>query len=73
LSSVGTANCRQAEVHSAALLGQKEIRTVIITALSRKDDIHRTIREAYPFVQEVLVPDFEIRPEGIVPKLRALS
>jgi len=61
------------EVHSAALLGQKEIRTVIITALSRKDDIHRTIREAYPFVQEVLVPDFEIRPEGIVPKLRALS
>jgi anaerobic magnesium-protoporphyrin IX monomethyl ester cyclase len=61
------------EVHPTALLGQQEIRTVIITALSRKEDIHRMIRNSYPSVQDVLVPDFEIRSEGIVPKLRVLN
>lgn len=51
----------------------KNIRTVLITALSRKDDIYDTICERYHSVERVYCPDIEITHEGVVPVLRPIA
>ncbi len=58
------------EVHSPDEIARSGIKSVIITALSRKDDIHATLRDNYPSVETVLVPSFEITGSGIVPMLK---
>jgi len=55
------------------IIAGKNIKTVLITALSRKDDIYETICERYPSVERVLYPDFEITEDGVVPVLRPMG
>jgi len=59
-------------VHSPDIIMHRGINTVIITALSRKDDIHKAIRARYPSVKTVLAPSFRLDSEGIVPILETL-
>ena len=57
-------------VYSPDAILRSNIKTVIITALSRKDEICATIRKQYPLVNRILVPAFDITPDGIVPILQ---
>ena len=51
---------------------QNDIKTVVITALSRKDEIHVTLRGNYHSVEQILIPAFDITKDGIVPILRQM-
>ncbi|SPF48678.1 Radical SAM domain protein [Syntrophobacter sp. SbD1] len=57
-------------VHPPDVIARDGIQTVIIMALSRKNEIHATLRGSYPSVKNVLVPSFEITGNGIVPILQ---
>jgi len=59
-------------VHSPKALSNMNIKTVIIMALSRKEEIHATLSREHPQVQTVLIPAFYTRKEGIVPILTPL-
>lgn len=61
------------KVDSPDLIAAKSIRTVIITALSRKYDIYDILRSNYPSVERILIPDFDITKEGIVPILQPFN
>ncbi len=58
------------QIHSPDIILQNNIKTVVITALSRKDDIHAALQEDYPCVEHVLIPAFNITTDGIIPILR---
>lgn len=60
-------------VHSPEIITRNGIQKVIITTLSRKDDIYETLRSSYPSVNTVLIPSFTITDEGIVPILRPIQ
>jgi len=59
-------------VHSPEVIEQHSINIVIITALTRKEDICLSIRKNYPFIEDVLIPAFNITEKGIVPLLKTL-
>ncbi|NVN89004.1 MAG: cobalamin B12-binding domain-containing protein [Desulfuromonadales bacterium] len=61
------------EVQAADVIVRKRIETVIITALSRKAEIHATLTATFPSVRRILVPTFDITPEGVVPRLRTVE
>ncbi|HYA42715.1 MAG TPA: radical SAM protein, partial [Syntrophobacteraceae bacterium] len=58
------------KIHSPDIIVQDNIRTVVITALSRKEEIRATLESDYHTVEIVLVPDFDILELGIVPVLK---
>lgn len=60
------------KIQSPDILSQTNIKTVIITALSRKDDIRNTIIKNHPSVEHIFVPAFDVTEKGIVPVLRPL-
>jgi radical SAM superfamily enzyme YgiQ (UPF0313 family) len=57
-------------VHSPDIIARNGIQTVIITALSRKNEIYETLRSSFPLVENVLIPSFDITSNGIVPVLQ---
>jgi len=59
-------------INSPQTLDNDNMQTVIITALSRKDEIYANIRSNYPSVKQILIPAFDITPKGIVPVLRTI-
>ena len=65
----GLSICKKV-VQPPDVLARDGIRTVIITALSRKNEIHETLRRSYPSVETVLIPSFEITGNGIMPILQ---
>ena len=60
------------EIHHPDIIFQKNIKTVVISALSRKDDIRAALRSKYPSVEHVLIPAHEVTDEGIIPVLKAM-
>jgi len=60
------------QIHSPDLILQNGIRSVFITALSRKDDICDTLRSSYQSVERIVVPAFDIIKDGIVPVLKQI-
>ncbi len=56
-------------VQSPDIIAHNGTRTVIVTALSRKDEIYETLRSSCPSVDTVLIPSIEITSNGIVPVL----
>jgi len=67
----GLSICRKI-VYSPDVITRESIRTVIITALSRKNDIIKDLRSNYPSVEAVFIPSFEITSNGVVPILRQI-
>lgn len=59
-------------VHSPDFIGRNEIETVIITALSRKDEISASIGKKYSSVKNIFVPAFDVSEDGIVPILKSI-
>jgi predicted RNA-binding Zn-ribbon protein involved in translation (DUF1610 family) len=59
-------------IHSPDAILQNNIKTVTITALSRKDEINAILRRNYPSVERVLIPVFDVTEEGIVPILKQM-
>jgi radical SAM superfamily enzyme YgiQ (UPF0313 family) len=57
-------------VHPPDVIARYDIRTAIITALSRKDEIRSALLSNYPSVKNILIPSFDITGNGIVPILR---
>jgi len=68
-SQQGLRICKK-EIHSPDVLSSQDIKTVIITALSRKAEIQGMVRSQYPTVQRMLIPTFEVSREGVVLVLR---
>ena len=68
----GLSICKK-EVLSPSVMMDKNIETVVITALSRKDDIYVTLRSNYPSVKNILIPDIDITNNGIIPVLRTIN
>lgn len=64
---------RGKEVLSPDVIEQNNVRTVVITTLSFKDEIYATLRRSYPSVERILIPAFDISKEGIVPVLRPFN
>lgn len=56
-------------VNSPISLEKERIETVIITALSRKDEICRILREDYPSVKHILIPSLQLRGKRAIPIL----
>ncbi|SPF48676.1 hypothetical protein SBDP1_760052 [Syntrophobacter sp. SbD1] len=61
------------QIHSPNLILQNRIKTVVICALSRKDEILAMLRDQYPPVEHVFIPAFEITDDGIVPVLQPVN
>jgi radical SAM superfamily enzyme YgiQ (UPF0313 family) len=61
------------EIHSPDIISQKNIKTVVVTALSRVDGISATLHSEYPSVSHVLIPAFDITEEGVVPVLKLIK
>ena len=57
-------------VHSPDVIARDGMQTVIITALSQKNEIRETVRSSYPLVEKVLIPSFDITSNGVVPVLQ---
>ncbi len=57
-------------VHPPDVIARNGIRTVIIMALSRKNEIRETLHNSYPLVENILIPSFTITGDGIVPILQ---
>jgi anaerobic magnesium-protoporphyrin IX monomethyl ester cyclase len=61
------------EVLSPDVIGQRNVKTVVITALSAKEEIYATLRSSYPSVERILIPAFNITKDGIVPVLQPMN
>jgi len=59
-------------IYDPSIITRDEIRTVVITALSRKDDIYENLTTCYPSVKHILAPDFDITSDGVVPVLKPI-
>jgi anaerobic magnesium-protoporphyrin IX monomethyl ester cyclase len=57
------------KIHSPDVILEKSVTTVVITALSRKNEILATLRVSYPSVKHVVIPAFDITADGVVPVL----
>ncbi len=68
----GLSVCKK-EVHSPDVILKRKIETVIITALSRTEDIYAALRNRYPGVASVLVPAFEMVGADVVPVLKSFG
>ncbi|MEI6826585.1 MAG: radical SAM protein [Desulfuromonadales bacterium] len=64
----GLSICKK-RVHSPEIIADDSIGTIIVTALSRKDEICEILRKGFPSVKTIMIPSFKITPEGIVPIL----
>jgi hypothetical protein len=62
----------QKTVHSPDIIVHNNIKMVIITAVSRKDEICATLRDNYPSIEYIFVPALDITSYGIVPFLKRL-
>lgn len=60
-------------VQDPGVISQENIETVIITALSRKNEINAMVRRNYPSVKHVLIPAFDVKPNGVIPVLKPIS
>ena len=60
------------EIHPPDAILKNNIKTVIITAMSRKDEINATLQNDFPLVEHVLIPAIDIAGNGIVPVLRKM-
>jgi anaerobic magnesium-protoporphyrin IX monomethyl ester cyclase len=58
------------EVHAPDVIPEQKINTVIITALSRTEEIYAALRSRYPWVESVLVPALKMVGEDVVPVLK---
>jgi len=67
----GLSICRK-KVHPPDVITLNNIKTVIITALSRKDEIHALLCENYPSVKNVFALALDVTEEGVVPFLNRL-
>jgi len=65
----GLTICKKA-ILSPDIILQNNIKSVVIMALSHKDQIYDTLRTKYPSVENILIPMFDITTQGIVPVLR---
>ena len=54
-------------VNPPDVIADKGIKTVIIMALSRKDEIHAALHARYPSVENILIPAFEKTGNALVP------
>ena len=54
-------------------IATSHIDTVILTALSRKDEIYSAICSKYPSVTNVFTPAFDLEREGVVPNLQRIE
>jgi radical SAM superfamily enzyme YgiQ (UPF0313 family) len=61
---------RRKPVHPPDIITRNSIKVVIVTALSRKDDIGTTLCSSYPSVKTILIPSFKNTVDGIVPVLQ---
>jgi anaerobic magnesium-protoporphyrin IX monomethyl ester cyclase len=61
------------QVYPQDIISKKNIRTVVITALSFKREIHDDLVNRFPSVQHVLIPAFSITKTGIVPFLQLMD
>ncbi|MGC9196052.1 MAG: hypothetical protein ACP5IL_11435, partial [Syntrophobacteraceae bacterium] len=59
-------------VNPPGAIAENCVKTVLITALSRENEIRAVLRNNYPAVDTILFPSFEITDRRIVPMLRAL-
>jgi anaerobic magnesium-protoporphyrin IX monomethyl ester cyclase len=60
------------KIYSPDIINSGVIQTVIITALSRKDEICSSISMNYPSVKKIMIPTFKITETGIVPSLQPI-
>lgn len=51
----------------------ENINTVVITALSRKNEIYRTLCNNFPSVKNIFIPGFKITDKGVVPSLQFIN
>jgi anaerobic magnesium-protoporphyrin IX monomethyl ester cyclase len=58
------------EIHSPATICEINIKTVIITALSKNSEIHASLCSNYPSVKHILIPSLDINGDMIVPFLK---
>jgi radical SAM superfamily enzyme YgiQ (UPF0313 family) len=72
LEQHGLSICKKI-VNSPDAIDRNNIRTVIITALSRKEEIHQALSNDHPSVENVLAPGIDIRPNAIVPVLKTFQ
>ena len=63
--------CQKA-IHPPEAIRRRKTDTVIITALSRKDEILATLGRKFPLVKNVFVPDVKRQNNGVVPILALL-
>jgi len=61
------------KVHPPDIILHNKIKTVIITALGRKDEICADLRHSYPSIENILIPAVGVMPEGIVPVLKPIE
>ena len=59
-------------IHAPEIIKKNKIKSVIIMALSQKNEICDIVRSQYPFVENVYFPDIEKTGDGIVPVLTQL-
>ncbi|MEI6826584.1 MAG: radical SAM protein [Desulfuromonadales bacterium] len=71
LSQQGLVICGKL-INSPELIIEQNITTVVITALSRKEEIHAHLRNNFSSVKHVLIPAFNTTVDGIVPYLQKL-
>ncbi len=57
------------EVFTPEVISHQNIKNVVITALSCKDDIFTNLRKQYPSVERIFIPTIEITADGVVPAL----
>jgi radical SAM superfamily enzyme YgiQ (UPF0313 family) len=71
-SQQGLSICKK-EILSPDVISKNNIKTVVVTALSRKEEIYATLRSSYPSVDHILIPAFDTTKEGIMPVLKPLN
>jgi anaerobic magnesium-protoporphyrin IX monomethyl ester cyclase len=69
VSRQGLRICKK-RVFSPNVILEKGIKSVVITALSRKEDIYANLRRCYPSVENILMPGFDIARDKIIPILQ---
>jgi radical SAM superfamily enzyme YgiQ (UPF0313 family) len=60
------------QVQPSGAINDNNIQSLIITALSRKNEIYENICTNFPTVKNIFVPDFDVTEKGIVPVLRKM-
>jgi hypothetical protein len=58
------------KIHSPDIITHQNIKCVVLTALSRKEEIRAALLVNYPSVEHILIPSFDVIREEIVPALK---